>query len=228
MSRRDGFALAGSQRWLQIAVAKTPALLDAARCRAGVISQTDSVEGVSPLADDDFAEYRDGEVLRRLGIGRLPQRALSDFWPKRGPVWDGLGKSRHGRLIFVEAKAHIPEAASPGSKASAASLKRIRDSLEEARRHYAPNATAEWSGLLYQYANRLAFQYFFGTVNGLPTRLVFLDFCNAPDVQGPESEAEWQGATRLIHALLGLPADLREQGVFHAYLDVRSVAGSLE
>ena len=227
MTHRQDFAIAGSQRWLQVAVIKAPALLDCAFRTAGVIADSDSVEWVSPLADDGFAECRDGEALRRLGIGRLPNRPLSDFWPSRGPVWDALGKSIQGRLILVEAKAHIPEAASPGSKASEASLKRIRKSLEEARRYYAPKATAEWSGQLYQYANRLAFQYFFASVNALPTRLVFLDFYNAGDVQGPESEAEWRGATRLIHALLGLPADLRAKGVFHAYVDASAMADAL-
>jgi hypothetical protein len=106
-------------------------------------------------------------------------------------------------------------------------LKKIRQSLDEARRHYAPKATADWSGALYQYANRLAFQYFLAHVNRLPTRLLFLDFYNATDVQGPESEAEWRGATRLIHALLGLPPDLRKHGVFHAYVDARALADAL-
>jgi hypothetical protein len=75
---------------------------------------------------------------------------------------------------------------------------------------------------------RLAFQYLFAQLNGLPSRLVFLDFYNAADVQGPESEAEWRGATRLIHALLGLPADLREHGVFHAYVDAKFVANTVQ
>jgi hypothetical protein len=227
MASPTHFAAAGSQRWLQIAVARAPALLDTALRDAGVIGEGDSVQWLSPLADDGFAEYRDGEVLRRLGIDRLPRRPLSDFWPSRGPVWDGLGRSKEGKFILVEAKAHIPEAASPGSKATENSLTKIRHSLEEARRYYAPKAAADWSGALYQYGNRLAFQYFFAAVNGLPTRLVFLDFCHASDVQGPESEAEWRGATRLIHALLGLPADLRKFGVFHAYVDVRAVSDML-
>ncbi|GAB4468732.1 MAG: hypothetical protein OHK0029_41200 [Armatimonadaceae bacterium] len=100
-------------------------------------------------------------------------------------------------------------------------------SLEEARRYYAPRAAADWSGSFYQYANRLAFQYFFAHLNGLPTRLVILDFNIASDVEGPESEAEWRGATRLIHALLGLPASLNGLGVFHAYADAGLIANSL-
>ena len=221
------FATAGSQRWLQIAIARTPRLLDESLRSAGAIDKTDSVDWKSPLAADKFAEYRDVAVLRCLGIAKLPNRSLADFWPSRGPVWDALGTSQQGKLLLVEAKAHIPEAASPPSKASSRSLDRICQSLKEARRFYAPRATAEWSKSLYQYANRLAFQYLFAQVNGLPSRLVFLDFYNAADVQGPESEAEWRGATRLIHALLGLPADLRQHGVFHAYVDAKLVANAV-
>lgn len=217
------FATKGSQRWLQVAVSRAPRLLDEAFRRAGAIEATDSVEWRSPLAADGFAEYRDGEALRRLDGEHLPNRALAAFWPRRGPVWDALGRSTTDRLILVEAKAHIPEDASPPSKASEASLALIRRSLNEARAHYAPKAKADWSKALYQYANRLAFQYLLAKLNGLPSRLVFLDFCNAKDVDGPESEAEWRGATRLMHALLGLPADLTRQGVFQAYIDVRNL-----
>jgi hypothetical protein len=224
----EGFAAAGSQRWLQIAVARQPELIDQALRRTGAIDQDDSVLWKSPVAADYFAEYRDGEVLRALGVDKLPNRTLSEFWPRRGPVWDGLGRTKKGLIVLIEAKAHIPEAASPASKASQASLEHIRRSLAETRSHYAPRANADWSGSLYQYANRLAFQYLFSKLNGLPSRLVFLDFCNAPDVDGPESEAEWRGATRLIHALLGLPADLTDHGVFHAFMDARVIANTLK
>jgi hypothetical protein len=58
------------------------------------------------------------------------------------------------------------------------------------------------------------------------SRLVFLDFNNAADVQGPESQAERRVAARLIHALLALPDDLTQHGVFHAYVDARLVANA--
>jgi hypothetical protein len=35
------------------------------------------------------------------------------------------------------------------------------------------------------------------------------------------SEEEWHGAVRLIHAVLGLPKDLKHFGVFDAFLDTR-------
>jgi hypothetical protein len=159
--------------------------------------------------------------LRLLGIESLPQRSIAEFWPRRGPVWDAVGSTHfENTKILVEAKAHIAEAASPGSKASETSLKLIKRSLTEARKCYAPRASADWHLHFYQYANRLAFQFLFSKLNSLNTKLVFLDFINDKQMGGPVSEAEWQGATRLIHAVLGLPADLRQHGVFHAYVDV--------
>jgi hypothetical protein len=221
------FAKAGSQKWLQVAIAKAPEILNEALWRSGAIESDDSVHWKAPLASENFREYRDGKALRCLGVKHLSKRPLSKFWPHRGPVWDALGQTRKGRIVLVEAKAHIPEAASPPSRATETSLALIRRALDEAKRYYAPRSHADWSSTLYQYANRLAFQYLFAHLNGLPSSLVFVNFINATDVGGPESEAEWQGATSLIHALLGLPADLTKHRVFHAYVDVRLICKTL-
>lgn len=221
------FAEAGSQRWLQIAVTRTPELLDQALRSAGAIEQDDSVKWVSPLRADGFREYRDAAALTKLGIEKLPSRSLVSFWPNRGPVWDGLGRSIRGRAILLEAKAHIPEAASPATQAKGDSLVKIKDALTEARHHYAPKSKADWSGKLYQYANRLAFQYLLCELNQLQTRMVFLDFYNAIDVGGPSTIEEWKGATSLVHALLGLPEDLSAHGVHHAYINVCHLVGAL-
>jgi hypothetical protein len=43
-------ATAGSQRWLQIAIARTPQLLDESLRTAGAIDKTDSVDWKSSLA----------------------------------------------------------------------------------------------------------------------------------------------------------------------------------
>ena len=97
----------------------------------------------------------------------------------------------------------------------------IERSLIEARRFYAPRASAAWSSLFYQYANRLAYQYFLKRVNGIPSTLAFLYFVNADDMLGPMSEEEWHGASRLIHAALGVPKDLKPYSVFDVFLDTR-------
>lgn len=126
-----------------------------------------------------------------------------------------------------KAKAHIPEAATPATRVSAASLELIERSLGEARQFYAPRATATWSNLFYQYANRLAHHYFLTEVNGLASTLVFLYFVNADEMLGPMSEEERNGAVRLIHAVLGLPNELKRYGIFDAFLDVRLLRDGL-
>jgi hypothetical protein len=93
------FAVAGSQRWLQIGVALAPDVLDAALRRCEAIEVDDAIRWKSPIAADQFAESRDKEVLRRLSINSLPGRSLRDFWPQRGA---GMGCTRN----FVEGAAH--------------------------------------------------------------------------------------------------------------------------
>jgi hypothetical protein len=216
------FATAGSQRWLQVAVNRKPQLLLGALQRSGAIAPRTSVTWGSPLEKEDFQEYRDGKALEKVGIARASlKRTLEEFWPARGPVWDAIGITSEGQPLFLEAKAHIPEAASPATRATSASLELIAQSLGEARQFYAPKATAAWHSLFYQYANRLAHHYFLTEVNGLRSAHVFLYFVNADDMLGPMSEEEWHGAVRLIHAALGLPKDLKRYGVFDAFLDVR-------
>jgi hypothetical protein len=203
-----------------VAVNKKPKSLEGALRRCGAIGQRDSVTWRSPLEGDDFREYRDGAALAKAGIVNL-KKPLETFWPARGPVWDAVGITTQNSSLFIEAKAHIAETASPATRASADSLKLINQSLEETRRFYAPRAKADWSNLFYQYANRLAHHHFLTHLNGLSSTLVFLYFVNADDMLGPMSEEEWHGAIRLVHAILGLPKDLRSHGVFDAFLDAR-------
>jgi hypothetical protein len=226
------FAPAGSQRWLQVALNRKPQLLTSALQRSGAIEPRISVKWRSPLEADDFREYRNGAALEKAGIEIANlKKPLEQFWPVRGPVWDALGITSEGHPLFVEAKAHIPEAATPATKATAvASLDLIGQSLDEANHFYAPRATASWSKskLFYQYANRLAHHYFLRRVNDVPSVLVFLYFVNADDMLGPMSEEEWHGAVRLIHAVLGLPKDLTSHGVFDAFLDTRLLQDTID
>ena len=121
----------------------------------------------------------------------------------------------------MEAKAHIPEAVSGGTKASISSRKLIDRSLAAIRKHLAPRSKTNWAGAFYQYANRLAYQFWPRVLNGIDSSLVFVDFTNAVDMDGPTTEAEWRGAVRMIHAVLGLPANLESFRVYHAYIDAR-------
>ena len=213
----------GSQRLLQIAVNKRPELIRSALCKSGALKKRESIEWLSPLKADRYVEYRDRAAQKSLGLDGNLKVPLSEFWPSRGAVWDGLAIAGDNRPILLEAKAHIPEAASPGSKAGPSSLEHIRRSLTATRRHLAPRSNADWTGTFYQYANRLAYQYYLRVLNGIDSSLVFVNFTNAVDMDGPSTEHEWRGATRLIHAVMGLPDDLSRFSVFHAYIDARQL-----
>jgi hypothetical protein len=202
-------------------------VLERALRDAGAIDRDETLHWCSPRAETQFVEYRDEEAFRALGIAEFPVRPLSDFWPRRGPVWDGLAVTDRESCILLEAKAHVAEVLSPPSKAGPQSRAIIEAALDEARSFYAPRSSKAWFEHFYQYANRLAHQYFVAHVNCLPSKLVFLDFYNARDMSGPTSEAEWVGVTKLIHAFLGLPESLERFGVFHAYVDVAQLESAL-
>jgi hypothetical protein len=209
----------GSQRLLQVAVAQYPNLLHNALRKAGAIKESENVSWTSPLERDQFKEFRDQTALEKIGVTNSIKYPLNKFWPQRGPVWDATGITNFGSPILLEAKAHIPEAASPASGASPKSLEQIEKSLEAARKHYAPRSSSVWSGTFYQYANRLAHQYYLQQLNNVPSILIFLNFINATEMDGPSSELEWEGAIRLLHTVLGLPKNLKRHDIYHAYID---------
>jgi len=104
--------LKGSQKWIQKLVNEKPDLLNSPIRTQLDLPDTEKITWLSPIADDDYAEYQDEAFLDLLGI-KLPKVSLSDFWPSRGPAWDGLGKSETEKVFLVEAKSHISEVLSP-------------------------------------------------------------------------------------------------------------------
>jgi hypothetical protein len=215
------FAQRGSQRWLQVAINCCPDVLFEALKGPLGLGADDCVEWRSPLRMDGFKEYRDGEALLQTGITKLRLRPLSEFWPARGPVWDAIGTAGK-QPVFVEAKAHIAEMASPGTKASPDSRRLIEDSLEQTRRFYAPKSTAPWTETFYQYTNRLAHHYLLRELNQIESHLVFLYFLNAEDVNGPTCQEKWEGAIELMRAALGL-SQAKPEGVHTVFDDVREL-----
>ena len=92
----------GSQKWLQVLVNRRPELINRPVAeRLDVDSHR--IRWLSPLEDDGYAEYSDGEFVDRLGVA-LDKRPLRSFWPRHGPVWDGLAKADSGAVVLVEAK----------------------------------------------------------------------------------------------------------------------------
>lgn len=202
-----GRATRGSQRQVQDYVNQNAAILGEA------ISHSLSTAGVttpiritwtSPLAAEQYAEYRDEDFLRAVG---LPQhgRALREFWPANGPCWDALGTADiDGKpaVLLVEAKSHTAELQSE-CRASSASLVTIESALAETRAWCGATRTDAWTGSLYQYANRLAHLYFLRQRVQHPAWLVNLYFLDDPI--GPTTHRMWAEKLAQVKADLGLP-----------------------
>jgi len=208
----------GSQKWIQKLINEKPDILSTQIRKSINLPAQDSIEWLSPLKADDYAEYRDEAFLIRLGIepGQVP---LESFWPKRGPQWDALGKSSSGRLFLVEAKSHIPELLSTLGAKDAQSKKKIQSSLETIKRAYGSRSSFDWSITFYQYSNRLAHVRFLRD-HEKPAFLVFVYFLNDSEVNGPSTALEWQGATKLLHSCLGVSDRTLKKYVINAFIDV--------
>lgn len=201
----ENLALRGSQRWLQLAVNRCPDVIDGAIAKTVGLERDETIRWLSPLESDTFTEYRDNAFLERLGI--TPQhRRLEDFWPKRGPVWDGLARTSGGRYLIIEAKANIPEFDSSPSGASEVSLRKIRKALDETRAFLKVNSKTDWSNCFYQYANRLAHLYYLRELNKVDAVLVFVYFVGDTTRSGvkPVSYGGWRAAIDLANHHLGV------------------------
>lgn len=216
----------GSLRWIRVVVNEWNSLLDEKVFTACRLMGNAPIEWVSPLEDDGFAEYRDDDFLRRLGVSPA-RRALDTFWPKFGPQWDALARRSTGEVLLVEAKANIPEVVSPATTASPDSRKLIESSLAETKTFLRVDRTIQWSGRLYQYANRLAHLYFLRELNRIPAYLVFVYFIGDKDVGGPETEAEWKAALTVAKKVLGInERNPLGRYVSEVFIDVRQLSSA--
>jgi hypothetical protein len=193
-----------SEHWLRVAVNEATAAFDSRVAQAFKWDAADPISWLSPVGTEDaYAEYYDLAFLDRLGLSDL-RVPLRDFWPPGGPRWDGLGKTRSGKLILVEAKAYIEEMVDYRSHAAGDSLALIERSLGLTKAAFGAAGDAPWSAPLYQLANRLAHLHFLAGLNGLDAYLLLVSFADAPDVQSPCSVEQWEGAIRLSKKCLGL------------------------
>ena len=214
-------AVKGSQRWLQHLVNRSPHFLDDALRPCLGSGSHDTITWLSPLEADGYAEYQDESFLKRVSV-QLEKRSLRSFWPRGGPVWDGLGETSRGDVILIEAKSHTSELTS-SCQASPQSLTLIKQSLAEAARFYGAPSTVDWSQCYYQYANRLAHLYLLRRLNGIPAWLVFIYFVNDFEMAGPESAGEWLSAIEAIHAHLGIQREQIEPYVVEVFVDIMAL-----
>ncbi|WP_170624659.1 MULTISPECIES: hypothetical protein [unclassified Ruegeria] len=204
----------GSLKWIQAAVDRCPEVLQPRKLP--------TIEWVSPLEEDDYAEYRDAAFLNRLGIGHLTA-SLKDFWPQRGPQWDALGLTSHGPVL-VEAKAHIREFFSPPSQAGQRSREQINRAFATVRADLGIGDHVNWSELYYQYANRLAFLWWLRE-HGVDAKLLFVSFLNDSEMGGPQHAETWDAAFAAADYALGLPRQNKLRShIYHVTPDVREIS----
>ncbi|SHJ12264.1 hypothetical protein SAMN02745216_01076 [Desulfatibacillum alkenivorans DSM 16219] len=188
---RNGRAYAGSQRRIQTYVNFRRDALNRALLAAIPDFPADGkIVWASPLEKDNYAEYQDKAFLEALGFAHLWDR-LQGFWPRRGPVWDALARIENqdsGRaegVILVEAKSHVNEVYGNGCQASPKSGKLIDKALSEVKNFLGASPEADWTGQLYQSANRIAHLYFFREICRAPAWLVNVYFTGDPKSPTP-------------------------------------------
>jgi hypothetical protein len=211
--RRSGKAIKGSQFQLQNVVNRTPDLLNK-KILEGSATLRSAISGditwVSPLEKENHLEYQDKEFLEAIGYPQLKDE-LFKFWPEGGPVWDALAKfslktsDKHG-VILLEAKSHIEELENTkGCGAEGKSRRLIVDTFERVQKDLQVTPNPNWTGMYYQYANRIAHLYFLSMVQKIPTWLVFLYFLNDKQMEGPKEKSEWDAVLTNVKDELHLP-----------------------
>jgi len=213
----------GSLRWIRIAANDAATVFNRHIYEASNIPFDDEIIWVSPLKNDEYAEYRDQDFLDLIDL-ELPKLPLNTFWPKLGPQWDGLGRTENGRILLVEAKANIPEVVSPGTGASSESRALIDRSVGETKAFLGVDKDIPWTGKLYQYANRLAHLYLLRELNDIDAYLVFVYFVGDDEVNGPKSIAEWKSALSVVKKVLGLGSrHALSKYVVDVYIDIAEI-----
>ncbi len=189
--------------WIQRAVAERWKSLEVPILQS--VHDAKEIFWLSPLREDEFAEYSDEAFLTLLSLEELVT-PLKEFWPRRGPQWDALARFDNDDILLVEAKAHIGEFCTPPSGASPDSLGRIRNALFWTATELGVEAdvAASWHSVFYQYTNRLAHLAFLRS-RGINAWLAMVGFTGVKGFPGRTTEEAWEAAIRVAHYALGLP-----------------------
>jgi hypothetical protein len=213
----------GSQKLIQDIINDYPEVLNA-HIREKIASLSGrEICWVSPLKQDDYAEYRDTDSLKQLGLPELTEK-LTHFWPKNGPQLDALGKTSDGKAYFlIEAKANVPELVSFCGAKDKESLKTISTSLAETQRWLnCREPCIDWKCGFYQYANRLAHLYFLREKAHKEAYLIFLYFV-ADLTHICTSREAWDSALKLQKKLMGLSAGSLSGKVIDLFINTNEI-----
>lgn len=211
----------GSLKWVQILINRSPSLLDQSIMEKLKL-HSKKINWVSPLEKDNYAEYRDGDFLSRLGLYNLNGK-LRDFWPNGGPQWDALGFiKKHDFYFLVEAKANIPEIMTSIQAKSKKSISQIEQSLLETKKFLNCRSGLNWEFGFYQYANRIAHLYFLRRICRVNAYLVFIYFLN-DYTHLSTSREEWNGVIKLQKQLMGLKRHKLQRYVADVFIDANQL-----
>jgi len=170
------------------------------------------VEWVSPIEADQFREYQDDflDFITEPDERQYVYQKLREFWPSKGPVWDGIGIVRNGNqkgLILLEAKAHTGETKSAMKAKSLDSREKIAARIVEVKAAFGSNSAVEvWLNQYYQLANRLCFLYFLNEKLHIPTWLVLCNFIDDQTYK-PTSIEKWLHHTQHVFNHLQIDAN---------------------
>lgn len=174
---------------------------------------SEAIEWKSPLMDEQYKEFKDDflDLLLEGDELELARRKLRQFWPSRGPAWDGLaivqGKDSTRGIILVDAKAHIGETRSALRAKSIDSREKITSRIVEVKAEFGSTSAVEvWTNQYYQIANRLCFLYFLNEQLGIPTWLAFCNFVDDTSYKRTSLET-WLQHQKQIWQELGVSSE---------------------
>lgn len=205
----------GSQKDLQILANQHQDILNHELSK--ILNKTIKLEWLSPLKDDDYAEYVDQDFINRLDINSRITKPLNDFWPNGGANWDGLAKDNE-TIFLIEAKAHISEQMIESTGAtSIESINLIKKSLEETKAFLDVKSDVSWcKENYYQYANRIAHLYYLREINKIDAHLLFIYFLNDKTVTGKsETKEDWKQAINDVYKKLELEKNNKLSDFIH-------------
>lgn len=198
----EGRARAGSQMSLQVWVNARSVAISASIVEAlGFDPTSSAMTWLSPIQKSRYREFRDAAFLGTLGLGYYA-KLLRDFWPKGGPVWDGLGVIARANclkdaIVLVEAKSYPAEVLGNGCMAeeNSEARKTISASLDATARWLGKSSRPDsWMGELYQSANRLAHLYFLRERLGLEAYMVNVCFSHDQHPRRATTVEQWETA----------------------------------
>ena len=212
----------GSQKDLQLLANQHQDILN--RELSKILDKTIELEWLSPLKDDDYAEYVDQDFINRLDINSQIIKPLKEFWPNGGANWDGLAKDNK-TIFLIEAKAHISEQMIETTGASSEkSLALIEKSLEDTKAFLNIKSDISWCKKnYYQYANRIAHLYYLRELNKIDAHLLFIYFLNDKTVtEKSETKEDWKKAINEVYKSLKLEKNNKfSDFIHHIFIDTK-------